>query len=52
MMAVRCVQDSIPDHQSGFRSHHGTPEQAHRVTQHFLDTFENKQYSSAVFLDV
>jgi len=42
MMAVRSVQDAIPDHQFGFRSHHGTPEQAHRVTQHILGAFENK----------
>jgi len=52
MMAVRSVQDAIPDHQFGVRSHHGTPEQAHRVTQNILGAFENKQYSSAVFLDV
>jgi len=51
MMAVRSVQDAIPDHQFGFKRHHGTPEQAHRVTQHILGAFENKQYSSAVFLD-
>jgi len=30
----------------------GISEQAHRVTQHVLGAFENKQYSSAVFLDV
>jgi len=51
-MGVRSVQDAIPDHQFGFRHHHGTPEQAHRVVQHILDAFENKQYSSAIFLDV
>jgi len=51
MMAVRSIQDAIPDHQFGFRSHHGTPEQAHRVTQHTV-AFENKQYSSADFHDV
>jgi len=45
MMAVRSVQDAIPDHQFGLRSHHGTPEQAHQVTQHILGAFENKQYS-------
>jgi len=43
MMAVRSVQDAIPDHQFGRRSHHGTPEQAHRVTQHVLGAFENKR---------
>jgi len=52
MMAVRRVQDAIPDHQFGFRSHHDTPEQVHRVTQHSLQVFENKLYSPAVYLDV
>jgi len=40
-MGVRSVLDTIPDHQFGFRHHHGTPEQAHRVVQHILDAFEN-----------
>jgi len=52
MMAVRRLQDAIPDHQFGCRRHHGTPEQALWVTQYILEAFENKQYSSAVFLDV
>jgi len=52
IMGVRSVQDAIPDHQFGFRHHHGTPEQVHRAVQHILDAFENKQYSSAIFLDV
>jgi len=49
-MGVRSVQDAIPDHQFGFRHHHGTPEQAHRVVQHILDAFENKQYTQARWL--
>jgi len=51
-MGVKSVQDAIPDHQFGFRHHHGAPEQAHRVVQHILDAFENKQHSNfAIFLD-
>jgi len=33
MMAVRRVQAAIPDYQLCLRSHHGTPEHAHRVTR-------------------
>ena len=43
---------AIPDHQFGFRSRHGTPEQIHRIVQTILSAFETKQYCSAVFLDV
>ncbi|KAH8295978.1 hypothetical protein KR018_005336, partial [Drosophila ironensis] len=52
IMGVTRVQIAIPDHQFGFRHRHGTPEQAHRVVKHILTAFENKQYSSAIFLDV
>jgi len=49
IMGVRSVLDAIPDHQFGFKHHHGTPEQAHPVVQHILNAFENKHYSSAIF---
>ena len=42
----------VPDHQFGFRSKHGTPEQCHRVIKVITDSFENKKYCSAVFLDI
>lgn len=42
----------IPDHQFGFRSKHGTPEQCHRVIQVITKSFEEKNYCSAVFLDI
>lgn len=42
----------LPDHQFGFRHGHGTSEQCHRVVKTIRDSLENKQYCSAVFLDV
>lgn len=42
----------IPDHQFGFREKHGTTEQIHRVSDKVWRSFENKQYCSAVFLDI
>lgn len=42
----------LPDHQFGFRHGHGTSEQCHRVVKTIRESFENKQYCSAVFLDV
>lgn len=45
-------QNVIPDHQFGFREHHGTVEQIHRVAHTIRQTMERKEYCSAVFLDV
>lgn len=42
----------VPEHQFGFRKKHGTTEQVHRLVSHIWKTFEEKQYCSAVFLDV
>lgn len=42
----------IPEHQFGFRQHHGTPEQCHRILNVIRDSLERKQYCSAVFLDI
>ena len=52
MLPILSHQNVIPDHQFGFRSRHGTPEQVHRIVQKILHTFEYKQYCSAVFLDI
>lgn len=46
------LQDIIPSHQFGFRQHHGTVEQIHRIVSKIKSTMENKQYSCAVFLDI
>lgn len=42
----------IPDHQFGFRQGHGAIQQVHRVVNRILDSFENKKYCGAVFLDI
>lgn len=45
-------QGTIPDHQFGFRMHHGTTEQVHRVAHTIRQSLERKEYCSAAFLDV
>lgn len=42
----------IPNHQFGFRKQHSTIEQVHRLTNQIRGTFENKQYCSALFIDI
>lgn len=42
----------IPEYQFGFRQHHGTPEQCHRIIKVISASFERKMYCSAVFLDI
>lgn len=44
--------NTLPNHQFGFRLHHSTTHQMHRVVDYIASAFENKQYVSAVFLDV
>lgn len=46
------LKDVIPPHQFGFREKHGTIEQIHRITDTISRTLENKQYCSAIFLDI
>jgi hypothetical protein len=40
------------NHQFGFRQRHSTIEQTHRIVQRIYEALENKQYCSAVFLDI
>lgn len=42
----------IPGHQFGFRREHGTIEQVNRITDRIRRTFEDRDYCSAIFLDV
>lgn len=42
----------LPNHQFGFRKMHSTIEQLHRVCNKIRESFEKKEYCSAVFLDV
>ncbi|CAA9995012.1 unnamed protein product, partial [Nesidiocoris tenuis] len=41
----------IPDYQFGFRSTHSCPQQLHRVIDEILQTYENKEVCSALFID-
>jgi len=43
---------SIPVQQFGFREKHGTTEQVNRITSEIRSAFENREYCTAVFLDV
>uniref|UniRef100_A0ABD2W1S9 Reverse transcriptase domain-containing protein n=1 Tax=Trichogramma kaykai TaxID=54128 RepID=A0ABD2W1S9_9HYME len=42
----------IPEYQFGFRESHSTLEQVNRIVVKIRESFENKKYCSAVFLDV
>lgn len=42
----------IPAHQFGFRQHHSTIEQVHRITNIIENTLETKKICSSIFLDV
>lgn len=42
----------IPNHQFGFRNHHGTIEQVHRIVNHINRDLQSKRYCSAAFLDI
>jgi len=42
----------IPSHQFGFREKHSTIEQVNRITNEIRTAFENREYCSAMFLDV
>lgn len=42
----------IPDHQFGFRRNHSTIEQVHRIVTYIREAFENKDYCSALFIDI
>jgi hypothetical protein len=44
--------DWIPNRQFGFRQAHSTVQQCHRVTDVNNKAMENRQYCTAIFLDV
>jgi hypothetical protein len=44
--------DWIPNHQFGFRQAHSRVQQCHRITDVINKAMENRQYCTAVFLDV
>ena len=45
-------QNLIPNHQFGFRNNHSTIEQVHRIVKTINQSFEEKKYCSAIFLDI
>lgn len=47
-----CSNNIIPDHQFGFRKGHSTTEQVHRIVTHIRCAFENREYCSALFIDI
>lgn len=44
--------NAVPSHQFGFRREHGTEQQLARVSQFIMRAHENKEYCSAVFIDI
>ena len=42
----------IPDHQFGFRNKHSTIEQMHRLINEIIVALENKEYCTALFMDI
>lgn len=46
------LHNIIPSHQFGFRQNHGTIEQVNRITSEIRGAFENREYCTAIFLDV
>ncbi|PNF35987.1 hypothetical protein B7P43_G02293 [Cryptotermes secundus] len=52
---IRCdteIHEIIPDYQFGFREHHSTIHQTHRIINKIATSIEEKQYCTAAFLDV
>lgn len=46
------IDTLLPSHQFGFRACHGTPQQCHRLVEYIKQSFERKEYCSAIFLDI
>lgn len=52
MLPLLQKNNIIPNHQFGFRQHHSTVEQVHRVVDKIRKALEEKEYCSSVFLDI
>jgi hypothetical protein len=46
------ILGTIPDYQFGFREHHSTIQQTHRIVNKISAILEEKQYCTAAFLDI
>jgi Reverse transcriptase (RNA-dependent DNA polymerase)/Endonuclease-reverse transcriptase len=52
LLPILDSQNIIPNHQFGFRSHHSSVQQCHRVVDTISSSLESKHYCSTAFLDV
>jgi len=46
------INNALPAHQFGIREKHGTIEQANRITSEIRTAFQQREYCTAIFLDV
>lgn len=46
------IERCTPNHQFGFQARHSTIEQVHRVTTKIRQSFEKREYCTALFIDV
>jgi hypothetical protein len=46
------LQDLIPDYQCGFREHHSTIQQTHKIVNKIAVSLKIKQFCTAAFLDI
>jgi hypothetical protein len=46
------ILDNVPDNQFGFREHHSTIQQIHRIVNKIAASLEEKQYCTAASLDI
>lgn len=52
IMHIIGEENVIPGYQFGFRAKHGTIDQIHRLAEKITQVFEDKEYCTAVFLDI
>lgn len=52
MFECESFAKALPTHQFGFRVNHGTDQQLARVSQFLMHSFEERNYCSAIFIDI
>lgn len=50
--ADNIIENILPSHQFGFRRHHSTVQQCHRIVNIINEALESKEYCPAVYLDI
>lgn len=48
----KLLEEILPDHQFGFRKHHSTIQQCHRVVSEINKAINSQEYCPAVYLDI